>query len=289
MTEAFKIIKLKGRENYDTWAVGAKSYLVTKELWDFIKDPDVGAPPPTNPPTDPPTDPPANSSTSALATAYQSVSTLLAKSHARARAEIILMVEPELYSYVSGETAYDAWNSLKNAFADKGATRKVTLLNNADNNMEKYVQVMLLNWSKVKASGFEIDEEVIASVILGGLPNEYRPMILGIENSGAQLTVDYVKNVLLHGILEEKSNNEKAMAAKCSFGMKKGAGKKSASRVHLSFECKQNKRKTDKRKCFNCGKSNHFAKDCRQPKKKQNNGEQSKKEQSNGDQEWNSV
>lgn len=37
--------------------------------------------------------------------------------------------------------------------------------------------------------------------MLGGLPNEYKPMILGIEKSETKLTVDYVKNLLLQEIV----------------------------------------------------------------------------------------
>lgn len=284
MTESFKVVKLRGRENYDTWAIAAQSYLITKGLWEFVEDPEVGVQPdpPEDKPTDPPTEkPPAEKPPAEKPPAEKPPSKpyVAIKNDARARAEIILMIEAELYSYVGGETASDAWESLRDAFSDKGATRKVTVLNKlvrmtleaADDNMEKYVQTMLLSWSKVKASGFKIDEEVIASVILGGLPLEYRPMILGIENSGAKLTVDYVKNVLLQGIIDEKgSGSEKAMAAKCSLTMKKGNKKRKCftcgSLYHLSFECKQNKKK---RKCFNCGKPSHIAKDCRLPKRKQ--------------------
>lgn len=119
-------------------------------------------------------------------------------------------------------------------------------------------------------------------------------MILGIENSGAKLTVDYVKNVLLQGIMDEKANgSEKAMAAKCFNASKGGAKKRKCftcgSVFHLSFECKQNKKK---RKCFNCGKTSHLFKDCRLPKRKQDDdtkvnqskNAQSKDEQPKGDQ-----
>lgn len=58
MTESFKVIKLKGRENYDTWAIAAQSYLVTKGLWEYIADEDVGTPTPAPAPA--PANPPAN-------------------------------------------------------------------------------------------------------------------------------------------------------------------------------------------------------------------------------------
>lgn len=71
--------------------------------------------------------------------------------------------------------------------------------------MEKYVNEFLLYWRKSKIAGFNVEEQVIASLMLGGLPDEYRAMILGIENSGKELTVDYIKTILLQGIPDPKS------------------------------------------------------------------------------------
>lgn len=48
--------------------------------------------------------------------------------------------------------------------------------------------------------------------MLGSLPEEYGAMILGIENSGTELTVDYVKTILLQGIPDLfRTEDEKAM------------------------------------------------------------------------------
>lgn len=78
--------------------------------------------------------------------------------------------------------------------------------------MEKYINAILLNWNKTKTAGFNIEEQVIASLMLGGLPEEYRAMIFGIENSGTPLTVDYIKTVLLQGIPDPfKTEEDKSM------------------------------------------------------------------------------
>lgn len=244
--------RLKGRENFDEWRIAARSYLIIKKLWIVIEKP---IPPDESPET-----------------------------NALAIGEITLMIEPTLYSYIKEtNSAKEVWDGINKAFADSGTVRKVTIMSQLVSiklekigNMEKYINEMLLYWAKSKIAGFKIEEDVIASLLLGGLPDQYRAMILGIENSGKELTVDYIKTVLLQGIKDPiltKSENdeEKAMPAKFGFKMKKGVKNTKSKRAcftcgstyHLKFDCPKNKKK----KCFNCGQTTHLAKQCKLPKK----------------------
>lgn len=146
--------KLKGRLNYDEWKVAAKSYLIIRGLWTVVS-------------TEAPESPETN---------------------ARAIGEITLMIEPTLYNYIIDSTsAKEVWDGIAKAFDDSGTARKVTILNQLVSikltkyeNMETYVNEILLYWQKTKVAGFKIEEHVIASLMLGGLPDEYRAMILGI-------------------------------------------------------------------------------------------------------------
>lgn len=231
--------KLKGRSNFDEWKISAKSYLIIKGLWSVVSDESDDE-----------------------------------DKNDRAVGEITLMVEPTLYSYIP--TAYDnakeVWDKLAATFEDKGVARKVTILNtlvsfkliNFGNNMERYINEILLYWEKSKLAGFKIEEAVIASLMLGGLAEEYRAMILGIENSGKELTIDYVKTILLQGIPEnglmgnKEDNSERALAAAC----RKGAARRRRcficeSELHLAVSCP--KRET---KCYVCGKESHKARQC---------------------------
>lgn len=70
-----------------------------------------------------------------------------------------------------------------------------------------YVNKMCSLWNKVKAAGFNIDEEVAGSLILVDLPNEYKSMILAIREQKLK-TVDYVKNLLLQGLSFDSTSNE---------------------------------------------------------------------------------
>lgn len=100
---------------------------------------------------------------------------------------------------------------------------------------------MTMNFTKVKAVGFDIAEEVAASIMLAGLPAEYKPLIFGLENSSTRLTTDYVNGILLQGVIMDfKSDQASALFAK--------------------------KKKFKKVKCFNCG-GPHFADKCKKSKK----------------------
>lgn len=238
------IEKLKGRENFDTWKVAAKSYLTIRGLWEII---DKEISPEESP-----------------------------NSNARAISEITLIIESSLYNYIEdSDNASVVWNSLLKAFDDSGVARKVTILNQLVSvrltqykNMEKYINAILLYWNKTKVAGFRIDEDVIASLMLGGLPDEYRAMILGIENSGQELTVDYVKTVLLQGIVDPLGKEEdKAMPAKCTF-KKKRKGKRAIACFkcgggHILINCPKKDLK-----CHGCGNVKHLIAKCPLKKKK---------------------
>lgn len=223
--------KLRGRENFDVWKTAAKSYLIIKGLWEVI-DKDIS-------PEDSP------------------------ETNAKAIREITLIIEQTPYNYIEdSDSARTVWDKLCKAFDDSGIARKVSILNQLvsikmkdHRSIEKYVNEILLYWQKSKIAGFKIEEQVIASLLLGGLPDEYRAMILGIENSGHDLTVDYVKTVLLQGIpdLGIETGEEQAFAV--MRGNKKYHGDK--------YKNTHGKAKGKNRKaCFKCGSFFHFMAKC---------------------------
>lgn len=222
--------KLKGRENFDTWEVSAKSYLVIKDLWKW-----------TSVEPDPTKDSEVNKDLKALS-------------------ELTLLLDPAIYSYISGKnTTKTAWESLQQSFKDGGTCRKVatlqqfvTLKFEDCSSMEEYVNKMNLLYSKVQIAGFNIDENVAGSLMLAGLPDEYKPMILGIENSAKTITVDFVKTLLLQDVIVGRKNGvEDVLAAKTS---------------------QKKSQKNRKIECFNC-KGNHFVKNCPQKKDKKSRKE----------------
>ncbi|GAB0095500.1 uncharacterized protein DMENIID0001_108920 [Sergentomyia squamirostris] len=179
----------------------------------------------------------------------------------KAFSELTLLLDPAIYSYISGKTTTkQAWESLQQSFKDSGTCRKVATLQQFVSlkfedcsSMEEYVNKMILLYSKVQAAGFNIDENVAGSLMLAGLPDEYKPMILGIENSAKTITVDFVKTLLLQDVIVGRKNGaEDVLAAKTS---------------------RKKPQKSGKFGCYIC-KGNHFARNCPQKKDKKSRKEE---------------
>lgn len=94
------IQRLKGRENFATWRVGAKAHLITKGVWpEMLVD------------------------VAALTDAAKR------SANERALAELTLLLDSSVYSYIEDcKTAKEAWNALMKTFEDSGVVRKVSLL-----------------------------------------------------------------------------------------------------------------------------------------------------------------
>lgn len=227
MAQKNVIEKLRGRENYATWKIAAQSYLTINGYWSCTK-----------------------------VTVSEAATADVLERHEKALSELFLLIDSSLYSYIDGlDSIKLAWEALSKAFSDTGTCRKVHLLQqwintklNDCNGMEEYVNKMTNSWASLKSLGFKIDEEVGASVLLAGLPNEYKTMILGLEQQKTNLTLDFVKTLLLQGSVVDE------MAS-------------SSSGAFLS----KGKKKFNKVKCFNCG-GPHYARHCKKKAPQKNNG-----------------
>lgn len=169
----FPFEKLRGRENFDVWRRHAKSCLVIKKCWKVVENGVSGE---------------ADNDANELALA-----------------EITLMIDPSNFAHIAtANTAKEAWDSLVRAYEDTGLTRKVELLKQLVQlklgdfgSMQEYVNAMVLTSIKVKNAGLNIDDELTASLMLAGLPEEFQALVMAVENSKSKLTVDSVKNLLL--------------------------------------------------------------------------------------------
>lgn len=211
-------VKLKGRENWDTWRMAAKSYLVIKGYWKCILK-----------------EPTANKSDEV-------------ELDLKAWSEINLLLDESIYSYIGDTlTAKSAWEALEKAFQDSGLCRKVSLLKElvqiqlADcDSTEDYVNRMMTTAQKVKKTGLNLDEEVLASLMLAGLPKDFDSLVMAVENSKAELKIDEVKTILLQ---DTRLNSTS------------GGGN-----VFFSKSKKNKQRKSFQ--CYSCGEPGHLAKDC---------------------------
>ncbi|KAL4721696.1 hypothetical protein ACJJTC_000036, partial [Scirpophaga incertulas] len=95
----------------------------------------------------------------------------------QARAKICLTTAESLYPAVSSaKTAKETWDLLQRQYADSGLSRRLGL-----------------------------DEEFIGVIMLAGLSDEYKPMVMALEHSGAPITGDAVGNYASTG---RRSDND---------------------------------------------------------------------------------
>lgn len=131
-----------------------------------------------------------------------------------------------------------------NAYEDTGLTRKVELLKQlvnirleSHNSMQEYINDIIMIALKVRNAGLNIDDELAASLMLAGLPNDFRPLVMAVENSKEKLTIDMVKNLLLQDAKFDSVDNEKALYSK-------------------------NKKSLHKLRCHSCKATGHFSRNC---------------------------
>ena len=175
-----------------------------------------------------------------------------AKQVAKAKAKIILSIHPINYVHVqNAKTAKEAWENLIKAFDDKGLTRRVgllrtlitTQLENCDS-VEEYVNKIISTGHKLTNIGFVVSDEWLGTLLLAGLPDHYRPMIMGLESSGIAITSDSIKVKLLQEVKVDTSSSNKNGVA--FFG---------------NHAEKKNYTKNGPR-CFECNKIGHLGKNC---------------------------
>lgn len=220
MEGVYKFEKLRGRENYDTWKQAAESYLTIRKHWSIIEKEVT------------------------IDTSNKADDTI-------AKAELNMPVETINYPYIrQAKTAHEAWKNLESAFEDSGITRKVAVLQalvsmKLDNceSMEDYVNRLTVLWAKVTKVGFKIDDEIVGALMLGGLPDQYKPLVMTLENSDKKLTMDKVKTILLQDASFENSSGDQSV-------------------MYSKKKWKQKKSKTTA-KCWKCDEPGHIAVNCK--------------------------
>jgi hypothetical protein len=211
---SFAVEKLLGKENYHNWKISVKAALMYEGLWTNVVD------------------------------IKQENVVVDADKDVKAYSKLILLMHPRCFAHVQNEnTARGVWRKLQEAYEDNGLYRKVSLLRKLiktslkeSGNMENFVNDILNTAHELNSIGFKIEDDWIGTILLAGLPESFKPMILGLESSGIAITGETIKVKLL----QEKSAGDTE---------------------NVAFF---NNRKIT---CHNCGLQGHIARNCRKKKK----------------------
>ena len=141
----FNIEKLIGREKYSTWVFAVKNLLHHEELWDRVER------------------------------IYP------AKLDNKDKSKIILLIDKINYVHIEDVNAsHEVWNNLKALFEDSGLTWKVELLRqlitscySTSDNIEDYVSRIVSTAHKLKEVDMPVSDELIGTLLLPGLPDDY--------------------------------------------------------------------------------------------------------------------
>lgn len=215
--------KLSGISNYGNWKFSMRMYLIHEDLWDCIEESSTGVPQVND-----------------------------ARKQQKALAKICLMVLPGSFSHVrNATTGHQAWNNLKTAYEDKGLCRRLGLLRTLFgskleqfNDMESYLLKITDLDQQLRDINAPLDDDFLSVLMLSGLPPDYDPLIMALENSNVKLCSETVKSKLLQEFLRRDFDRveESSLFTKQP---QKGGYKYSA-----------------KSRCYICKKTGHFAKYC---------------------------
>ncbi|XP_063388301.1 uncharacterized protein LOC134674175 [Cydia fagiglandana] len=166
--------KLHGSKNFNNWLFSIQCLLTDQGLWEVCTKKDEL------------TDPAEK------------------QKDARARAKICLSCNENVYPVIrSAKTAYETLQCLKKAYADSGLTRRLALMrkllsNKYDGNMEEYVNKSLATQQELQSIGASVEDEFLAIVMLAGLPEEFKPLVMTLEHANiAKITSEHVVTALL--------------------------------------------------------------------------------------------
>jgi transposase InsO family protein len=213
--------KLSGITNYGNWKFLMRMYLIHEDLWDCIQEAKPGEPKVTDD-----------------------------RKQQKTLAKICLMVQPSSFSHVrNAETGYKAWNNLRIAYEDRGLCRRLGLLRTLFglkleqfSDMEAYLLKITDLDQQLRDINAPLDDDFLSVLMLSGLPPNYDPLIMALENSNIKLCSETVKSKLL----QENLRRDIDKSEESAMFTNRGSVSKHSTKV----------------KCFICKKPNHYAKNC---------------------------
>lgn len=179
-----QVPSLVGREDYASWKSSMRAWLESNDLWGCVAE-----------------------EKSYVADQKKMESTKI---------RIIVAASKQNYTYVQDATTpKEVWQMLEREFENVGLMCKVDLLRALTStklydcrSVEEYVNRITTAAQKLRELKFEVKDEMVSTLLLCGLPDKYRLMILELESSTAPITVDTMTKKLLRDVKQEGTQNE---------------------------------------------------------------------------------
>ena len=216
-------------DNYHTWAVQVKCWLVTKGLFKHTQQTLEGE---------------AESDAKALAFLGMTLS------------------EQYLPMFSECEKAKEAWDAFANLFKSKSQARRLQLKSELSSLRKASGEPLLKYFARAKhlraqllSVGTTLPDDELTLSVLGGLPGEYETLYSVLMASDRIATLDELlpKLMVVENKTSRPASDNKALVAK--------PGNVSGSRFQSASQGKRGGAK-EVRKCHYCGKPGHIKKDC---------------------------
>lgn len=181
------------------------------------------------------------------------------------------------------KTVQENWLALKSVYADNGLVSRVMLLRRFTTtsmvecgSAEKFVNTMTDTVARLREIDFPIEDEWVAHFILAGLPEEYDPMIMALQNTGQVLSLEDIKLQLLQEKKPSRheADNNALLAENIALKAEKEKNEivcfSCGDKGHYPDECKRSnnkgrgfKKSNQHIRCWSCNQTGHFADNCR--------------------------
>lgn len=226
--------------NYDSWSIQMRSVLIHSGFWKIVN----GQTPKAE---------------EAVAKAKWE------SDDEKALASIFLSVKPTQLGYIrSCTTSHQAWKKLEDTYMPRGPLQKVSLYKKLTNlrmtensNVVQYLNEFSEIYDKLKETGIEIQEELLAIMLMSSLPKEFDNFVIAMETRDTLPSLSILKQKLLE---EGKRRQEKVVEETTT---QQAFTAKSSTNKNNKKPGSNNKfKKNFKGKCFICGVTGHFASKC---------------------------